>query len=177
MRAIGIATFIVLSCMTVDARAADLTARLGIAVQTGHGVCLSIPAQALPTHTLLSLVDPGSEPSVAQAEVTGGGKGCPGVKSKGMVGYRLRIVKGHVDDNAVLIAAVGDVAIVVSGNSVIAHIDKDARPEAFRSCTSADGVHLTVWDGAALKGTRLWHAYYYLGQDLEPSCTEQESAD
>lgn len=39
-----------------------------------------------------------------------------------------------------------------------------------RACTSREGLHLTAWRGQR----RLWHLYYYLGYDTEPSCTEEE---
>jgi len=43
-----------------------------------------------------------------------------------------------------------------------------------RSCTSHEGLHLTVWSGTPLESRRLWHEYYYLGYDVEPSCGEGE---
>ena len=53
-------------------------------------------------------------------------------------------------------------------------IDRDGTPESYRECTSAEGVHLTVWTGEPLRGTRIWHHYYYLGYDVEPTCTEAD---
>ncbi len=46
--------------------------------------------------------------------------------------------------------------------------------DSFRDCTSSEGVHLTVWNGEPLKGTRKWHRYFYLGYDVEPNCTEKD---
>lgn len=57
---------------------------------------------------------------------------------------------------------------------VIGDINKDGTLESFRDCTSMEGVHLTIWSGEPLKGTRLWHAYFYLGYDAEPSCLEED---
>ena len=48
---------------------------------------------------------------------------------------------------------------------------------SFRSCTSMEGIHFTIWSGEALTGKRLWHAYYYLGYDTEPTCKEAEFKD
>jgi hypothetical protein len=45
-----------------------------------------------------------------------------------------------------------------------------------RSCASREGLHLTVWAGVPLANERLWHQYYYLGYDLEPTCDELETA-
>ena len=46
-----------------------------------------------------------------------------------------------------------------------------------RSCTSSEGLHLTLWDGEPLKGTMLWHDYYYLGFDVEPTCQPADYRD
>jgi hypothetical protein len=43
-----------------------------------------------------------------------------------------------------------------------------------RSCTSQEGLHLTAWSGTPLTSQRLWHQYYYLGYDVEPSCDDRE---
>jgi len=32
-----------------------------------------------------------------------------------------------------------------------------------------------VWAGAPLKSRRLWHEYYYLGYDVEPSCEARDT--
>jgi len=44
-------------------------------------------------------------------------------------------------------------------------------PLRFRHCTSAEGVHLTAWR----ENRRTWHEYWYLGSDVEPTCTESET--
>lgn len=43
------------------------------------------------------------------------------------------------------------------------------RPVVLRECTSREGVHLSAWR----EKVRLWHDYYYLGYDVEPSCSEE----
>ena len=47
-----------------------------------------------------------------------------------------------------------------------------AAPLQFRQCTSQEGLHLTAWRG----NRRTWHEYWYLGYDVEPTCSEKESA-
>jgi hypothetical protein len=61
------------------------------------------------------------------------------------------------------------------GTEVSADLDGDGRPEYLRSCTSAEGIHFTIWTGAPLKGRLRWHQYSYLGYDVTPSCTEAET--
>ena len=38
------------------------------------------------------------------------------------------------------------------------------------ACTSREGLHLTAWAGAPRRSGRLFHAYVYLGYDVEPTC-------
>lgn len=57
-----------------------------------------------------------------------------------------------------------------------ADLDADGVLESATLCASTEGVHLNVWSGAPLKGRRRWHRYVYLGQDLEPSCSDAETA-
>jgi hypothetical protein len=39
-----------------------------------------------------------------------------------------------------------------------------------RRCAGTEGLHLTAWQGQR----RVWHQYYYLGYDVDPTCTEAE---
>jgi hypothetical protein len=79
-------------------------------------------------------------------------------------------------------------AAQVRGEPYRLRIDGSAPPEllaiAFRSeppreirvrkCTSYEGIHLTVWAGEPLKSNLIWHQYYYLGFDVEPTCEDGE---
>src|SRR5262249_3319550 len=44
------------------------------------------------------------------------------------------------------------------------------------SCTSVEGVHISLWSGSGPQRTRRWSAYVYLGYDTEPTCTDPELA-
>lgn len=44
----------------------------------------------------------------------------------------------------------------------------------FRSCTSGEGMHLTMWSGTPLTGQRVWHRYHYLGYDVEADCKPKD---
>jgi hypothetical protein len=74
----------------------------------------------------------------------------------------------------------GDVGIAVlapgpsTSGGAPTDIDKDGIPEGYRSCTSAEGLHLTVWAAEPLKSRRVWHHYHYLGYDTEPTCVEAD---
>jgi hypothetical protein len=75
-----------------------------------------------------------------------------------------------------------DAAIAVLGSGVRLHkgvasidLDRDGQAELFRSCTSMEGLHLTVWTGKPLVGRRRWHFYYYLGYDTVPTCKTKDA--
>ena len=50
-------------------------------------------------------------------------------------------------------------------------------PLRFRSCTSHEGLHITVWAGKPLTGKRIWHAYQHFLYDTDPTCREKEASD
>ncbi|MGH7460086.1 MAG: hypothetical protein ACREMA_03540 [Longimicrobiales bacterium] len=59
-------------------------------------------------------------------------------------------------------------------NGARTDLDNDGTPESYRSCTSSEGLHLTVWNGEPLTGRRVWHYYHYLGYDVEPTCVKAD---
>lgn len=60
------------------------------------------------------------------------------------------------------------------GDTVTIEVEPGKEPWRFRTCTSSEGVHATAWSGVPLASTRRWHAYYYLGYDVEPDCTDAD---
>jgi hypothetical protein len=46
----------------------------------------------------------------------------------------------------------------------------------FSSCAGSEGVNLLVWNGVPRQGTLEWHRYYYLGYDVEATCTAADTA-
>ena len=56
-------------------------------------------------------------------------------------------------------------------DTVMLEIESGKEPWRFRTCASEEGIHATAWSGAPLAAPRRWHAYYYLGYDVEPDCT------
>ena len=68
------------------------------------------------------------------------------------------------------VAVVGGPGFMLRGGQVGLDLNGDGTVEVFRSCTSNEGLHLTAWTGKALTGRRVWHQYFALGYDVEPSC-------
>jgi hypothetical protein len=88
--------------------------------------------------------------------------------------YAFPIGNEYFDPAIAIVDPLGDFT-VVEGNRV--DLNGDGTAESFRSCTSNEGLHLTVWAGEALKSKRLWHEYYYLGYDVVASCNPADYMD
>jgi hypothetical protein len=154
-----------------------LTARVGVAVKSATGICLSIGNGQLSEKQAVTLVDPSKPPSVIQAEIASTGVvGCPGAREEGLSGYSLRVVKGEAPDFTPLIGVVGKGDKFKTQRGVVSvQLSGAGGWHGMRSCTSTDGVHLTIWQGKPLSGARLWHQYYYLNQDLQQTCKDRDT--
>lgn len=62
------------------------------------------------------------------------------------------------------------------GDTVMLEVEQGKEPWRFRTCASEEGIHATAWSGVPLGSPRRWHAYYYLGYDVEPDCTPADYA-
>ncbi|HEV7387261.1 MAG TPA: hypothetical protein VGN73_01490 [Gemmatimonadaceae bacterium] len=62
------------------------------------------------------------------------------------------------------------------GDTVTLVIEPGRAGWQFRTCASEEGIHATAWSGKPLTAPRRWHAYYYLGYDVEPDCTPADFA-
>lgn len=86
--------------------------------------------------------------------------------------YLIKLPKA--DDVFVGVGIVNSERIsIVRGNASV-DLNGDGKREYFRTCTSNEGVHLTVWTGKPLIGRRIWHSYYYLRYDTEPTCKKKD---
>jgi hypothetical protein len=65
---------------------------------------------------------------------------------------------------------------VMRGDTVTLLVEAGRASWRFRTCASEEGIHATAWAGVPLAASRRWHAYYYLGYDVEPSCTPPDYA-
>ena len=72
---------------------------------------------------------------------------------------------------ALAIAVAGLATFERAGESLVIHLGNPRMDLRVRSCASSEGLHLTLWSGTPLKSRRVWHQYYYLGYDVEPTCT------
>ena len=63
------------------------------------------------------------------------------------------------------------------GDTVSLSVEAGKTPWEFRTCASTEGIHATAWSGKPLASTRRWHAYYYLGYDVEANCTGPDTSN
>jgi hypothetical protein len=155
--------------------------RFGVAASTGTSLCAAIPADDAHAGERVAIVDP-SRPqhaSWATLELPETGA-CAAWQRKADLPGRTFALKaeGVTGDGG------GFIGIVVRGASSarMSHGSPAVRTDGgaafyFRSCTSSEGVHLSAWPSAKPAGQPLWHAYVYLGHDVEPTCTDAETRD
>jgi hypothetical protein len=150
--------------------------RVGVVSAGTERACFTTKASSLAANTPLLVVDPNTRQR-HRAVILGADAECidPGGGAEGLHGYAIRLegpapppfhAIGVVNASAQLRAVDGAMA---------ADVDGDGRDEFFRACTSTEGLHFTIWTGAALTSQRRWHQYQYLGYDVSPTCTPAES--
>jgi hypothetical protein len=157
----------------------DLQKDLGVGAVKAAGACFDIPNPSLAAGQTFQFIGSDRPPTTGQAEITGKApQGCtPEDGSQpGLTHYRFKTVSGSLPR---AVPAFGLVnfkgALTPSPAGVGADLNGDGHASTFRSCTSTEGVHLTVWAGKPLESRRLWHSYYYLGYDVDPTCTAADT--
>ena len=154
----------------------DPDSRFGIAIQIAGRECLSIQNANLKPGGEVKLVFAVTPQSIADAVVAGPGGSCPNLEVTPSTSYELRVTGGKVEPDVEGIAVVGPATVAGNDDTVTAHIDHGPQDLTFRSCTSSEGVHLTVWSGGSLQGKRIWHGYHHLDYGVEADCTDKDTA-
>lgn len=158
------------------------TTSLGIVARLADGqACMAVPDSNLAEGqqfqvASIPLAGEAGKPESGLIEVTAVHPGtCVGLwGGYGWADYLVRDVPGsaHSRGEGPAIALVGGAASFSASNGSL-HVDADGDGviETFRSCTSQEGLHLTLWAGMPQQGTRIWHHYFPLGYDVEPDCS------
>ncbi len=148
--------------------------------------CLETQRADLTKGTPVIIVTPGGpgEPqSLIKAEVVGPSCGDNGTQTASIDGsqpqarYALKLLQS--DQAAAFgFGIIGKrVALREKNGTVQAKFGLEKKPAHFSQCTSKEGIHLNLWTGLPLKEKSRWHAYYHLGFDVEPSCTDKETGN
>ena len=157
----------------------DYTSDLGVAVDKVDGVCLDIPNGALSAGQRIQFVTSSTPQTTGELEIAVKvDQACTPIdqNKRELHHYRFKVVRGSLEKGApaFAIANFGG-TLIAARDGVTGDLDRDGQPESFRSCTSLEGLHLTVWTGKPLEGRRRWHYYYYLGYDVEANCTDADT--
>jgi hypothetical protein len=100
----------------------------------------------------------------------------PNQDGLGVFRYSFKVTQGTLRRAAPAFAIANlSQPLKTTEGDVGADMDGDGRTEFFRACTSAEGLHMTIWKGNPLEGQRKWHYYYYLGYDVTPNCTDSDT--
>lgn len=155
-------------------------ASIGVAAASPDGqICVAMPAPPLAPGTAVTLIQPDHRQAVLVAIIDRPVPACERLERALVPApyYLARRTTTTASDSGTLwIALSGRLGTRRAGSGAIVVQLNAAYPNAqVRLCTSQEGVHLTVWAGAPLKSRRLWHEYYYLGYDVEPSCEERDT--
>jgi hypothetical protein len=144
---------------------------IGLAIERDDKLCLRIRNPDLQPASNLLLIAPGDTSSLERARVDRLVTACPDELPNDEFAYYAITPADSLEMNAqYFVVPLSDAP---AGSAL--DFDRDGVLEQFRSCTSAEGVHFTVWSGKPLEGIRRWHYYYYLGYDVEPSCDVRDT--
>jgi hypothetical protein len=151
--------------------------RMYVADQDSSGTrfCFNAPDLGLPPGTPVMVVHAAFPQFSARGALGSRSKSpCfpPPVYSPDSMQYSVDAPGDTIGRRGVPIIILGKVANgQMRGDTVTLMIEQGRTPWQFRTCASSEGVHATAWSGKPLASRRRWHAYYYLGYDVEPDCT------
>jgi len=170
---------LLMSCRKEMVASFDFSKDLGVVVQTQTNSCLDIDNAGLSSGQQVRFVTT-SPQQWGIAEIIGKTDTACSTANQNKPGlnhYQLKVLQGSLRKFAPAIGIVGFKGQFLTGEGgITADLAGNGKLDSFRSCTSSEGVHLTVWQGKPLEGVREWHYYYYLGYDVEPTCTDRDTA-
>jgi hypothetical protein len=140
--------------------------------------CAAMPGPRWAPGSLLTLVQPDPPQSRLTATVEDVVTSCGRLERAMVPGpyYRLGHLSTNPESGTIWVAFGGNLRSQPSRTgAIVLRLDASYPNLQVRSCTSREGVHLTVWMGPPLRSRRLWHEYYYLGYDVEPSCKDADT--
>jgi hypothetical protein len=157
----------------------SFSSQLGVVSKQSDTICLAVKNDQLNPGTPVRIVILSPKQAVLDGEVV---RADPAdciqeVSSDAAMKYfEIRVFRGALVPRTPAIAIVGEAgSLSIFRGKASGDLDGDGRREYFRQCSSAEGVHLTVWTGKPLTGRRRWHAYFYLGYDVESTCTTRDT--
>ena len=156
----------------VQATAATGELRIGVAAADARQHCLALGGAALEAGAPVTLLSLSKPQRVFRAAVVLQVSECSSLVHQDTPGpyYLLRAEASEDQAPRLAIAVAGRPQTRSVDGEVRLDLSNRIRQARIRSCSSSEGLHLTVWSGVPLRSTRLWHSYWYLGYDVEPDC-------
>jgi hypothetical protein len=177
------ATFSVLGLMLIGACGEENSAQFDFDSQFGwiHGHCLAIRNPTLKIDDTITAIALDAQQALLVAKISGIGESvadCPAlledrreVNASGdrtfyTISYALRnpqsgLAVGFVGSGSALTIAEGKVTGDFNGDGIL---------DAIGSCNTSEGMRFCVSSGD--EASCRWSDYYYLGYDLEPTCSD-----
>lgn len=165
----------------MDGRPFDYSAQMFIADEDSSGtyVCFSSKDTTLLVGTRATIVFTGFPQHSALGRIRSRGKlPCipgPPMPPMDSMQYVAEMPRDTSDRVGILVVVLGPVPEPrQQGDTVTIAAEPGQPPIRFHVCASTEGLHASAWAGLPLASTRRWHAYYYLGYDVDPTCSEAE---
>lgn len=153
--------------------------RAGVMVTAADGGVLAIEGPVLATGTIITLVTLDDPQQVSWAAITDQLTDSETMAKHDVPGPYYVVTAALASNSLpnIAVAIVGRFEVERRGAAISLHSGKTVARIGVRGCTSNEGLHLTLWSGKPLEGKRLWHMYYYLGYDVEPTCQSADYQD
>jgi hypothetical protein len=167
---------------TLTVIAPDGTPRMFVADQDSSGIrfCFESADTTLPAGAHVTVVHPAYPQFSAQGKLGARSKSpCfpPPRVSVDSMEYVVEAPSDTIGWRGVPLIVLGNTPpVVMRGDTVTLAVEPGKISWRFRTCASTEGIHATAWSGIPLSSERRWHAYYYLGYDVEPDCVPAEYA-
>jgi len=178
MRRVALLAFLAMLPQFAMAHGAD--EHLGIAGGPGAPMCAALQAADAHVGERVVVVDPNPPQRVRRATLEPDPTGACATwqAAADLPGRAFVLRSAAAADDAGFIGVVvrGAKRITLQHANAVVRIDGNTTLR-FRSCTSSEGLHLSAWPSAKVAGRPWWHAYVYLGYDVEPTCSEAETRD
>ena len=150
-------------------------APIGVAASSPNApICVAMSGPVLSNGSVVTLIQPERPQSLLIATISRAVKSSEGLARADVAGpyYVAEPASAMLPETVtVWIVFRGRVATRrIASGAIAVQLEKSQRSAQARWCTSHEGLHLTVWAGEPPKSQRLWHEYFYLGYDVEPTC-------
>lgn len=157
---------------------------IGVAWLTDRSACAIIEAPALPPGSELTIVLPQLPQQAFDARIVSNVDTCASPEGGSHVSdddggqslaYEIRLSAAGLDAAGLGVVFVGRFPMKKLTDAYELRLSDIYPRVRVRSCTSMEGVHLSVWSGTPRASRRLWQTYWYLGYDVEPTCDDDET--